>query len=153
MEYQEVKCRNCGSPMHVAEDAERIRCPYCGTEYVLKSQRNEKNPVRIINYGGRGALFQSYIPDGWDYRVFDDNDSISILATVCKGLQLFSQDMSAQLLFYPFAFYKDSAPKASIFSSMGIPGLSSGGEYQIDPMSMACNCRWLELPSMPGVEL
>ena len=146
MEYQEVKCRNCGSPMHVAEDAERIRCPYCGTEYVLKSQRNEKNPVRIINYGGRGALFQSYIPAGWDYRVFDDNDSISTLATVCKGLQLFSQDMSAQLLFYPFAFYKDSTPKASIFSSMGIPGLSSGGEYQIDPMSMACNCRWLELP-------
>ena len=130
MEYQEVKCRNCGSPMHVAEDAERIRCPYCGTEYVLKSQCNEKNPVRIINYGGRGALFQSYIPAEWDYRVFDDNDSISILATVCKGLQLFSQDMSAQLLFYPFAFYKDSAPKASIFSSMGIPGLSSGGEYQ-----------------------
>ena len=41
MEYQEVKCRNCGSPMHVAEDAERIRCPYCGTEYVLKSQCNE----------------------------------------------------------------------------------------------------------------
>ena len=141
MEYQEVKCRNCGSPMHVAEDAERIRCPYCGNEYVLKSQCNEKNPVRIINYGGRGALFQSYIPAEWDYRVFDDNDSISTLATVCKGLQLFSQDMSAQLLFYPFAFYKDSAPKASIFSSMGIPGLSSGGEYQIDPMSMACNCR------------
>ena len=73
MEYQEVKCRNCGSPMHVAEDAERIRCPYCGTEYVLKSQRNEKNPVRIINYGGRGALFQSYIPTGWDYRVFDES--------------------------------------------------------------------------------
>lgn len=70
--------------MHVAEDAERIRCPYCGTEYVLKSQCNEKNPVRIINYGGRGALFQSYIPAEWDYRVFDDNDSISTLATVCK---------------------------------------------------------------------
>ena len=78
MEYQELKCRNCGSPMHVAEDAERIRCPYCGTEYVLKSQCNEKNPVRIINYGGRGALFQSYIPAEWDYRVFDDNDSIML---------------------------------------------------------------------------
>ena len=146
MEYQEVKCRNCGSPMHVAESAERIRCPYCGTEYILNSRNRQENSVHVINYGGRGALFQSYLPSGWDYRIFDDNDSISTLATVCKGLQLFPQDMSAQLLFYPFAFYKDSAPKASIFSSMGIPGLSSGGEYQLDPMSMACNCRWLELP-------
>ena len=146
MEYQEVKCRNCGSPMHVAEGAERIRCPYCGTEYILNSRNRQENSIHVINYGGRGALFQSYLPSGWDYRIFDDNDSISTLAPVCKGLQLFPQDMSAQLLFYPFAFYKDSTPKASIFSSMGIPGLSSGGEYQLDPMSMACNCRWLELP-------
>ncbi len=50
----------------------------------------------------------------------------------------------------PFAFYKDSAPRTSIFSSLGIPGLVSGGEYQLDPMSMACNCQWLDLPSMPG---
>ena len=111
--------------MHVAEGAERIRCPYCGTEYILNSRNRQENSIHVINYGGRGALFQSYLPSGWDYRIFDDNDSISTLATVCKGLQLFPQDMSAQLLFYPFAFYKDSAPKASIFSSMGIPGLSS----------------------------
>ena len=52
MEYQEVKCRNCGSPMHVAEDAERIRCPYCGTEYVLKSQCNEKNPHHQLWWTG-----------------------------------------------------------------------------------------------------
>ena len=110
MEYQEVKCRNCGSPMHVAEGAERIRCPYCGTEYILNSRNRQENSIHVINYGGRGALFQSYLPSGWDYRIFDDNDSISTLATVCKGLQLFPQDMSAQLLFYPFAFYKDSAP-------------------------------------------
>lgn len=38
--------------------------------------------------------------------------------------------------------------KASIFSSMGIPGLSSGGEYQLDPMSMACNCGGSNFPSM-----
>ncbi len=146
MEYQEVKCRNCGSPIHVPETADRIRCPYCGTEYILKSHNNQKNSVHIINYGGRGALFQSYLPSGWDYRVFDDNDSVSTLATVCKGLQVFPQDMSAQLLFYPFAFYRDSSPGTSIFSSLRIPGLASGGEYQLDPMSMACNCQWLDLP-------
>ena len=146
MEYQEVKCRNCGSPIHVPETADRIRCPYCGTEYILKPHNNQKNSVHVIHYGGRGALFQSYLPSGWDCRVFDDNDSISTLAAVCKGLQVFPQDMSAQLLFYPFAFYKDSAPKTSIFSSLGIPGLVSGGEYQLDPMSMACNCQWLDLP-------
>ena len=56
MEYQEVKCRNCGSPMHVAEGAERIRCPYCGTEYILKSHNKQENSVHVINYGGRGAL-------------------------------------------------------------------------------------------------
>ena len=65
---------------------------------------------------------------------------------VCKGLQVFPQDMSAQLLFYPFAFYRDSSPGTSIFSSLRIPGLASGGEYQLDPMSMACNCQWLDLP-------
>ena len=146
MEYQEVKCRSCGSPMPVAEGAERIRCPYCGTEYILKSQRRQEAPVRVIQYGGRGALFQSYIPAGWDYRVFDDNESVSTLAPVCKGLQLFPGDTSAQLLFYPFAFYKDSAPKASFLSSMGIPGLSSGGDYQLDPCSLVCHCKWLDLP-------
>ena len=54
--------------------------------------------------------------------------------------------MSAQLLFYPFAFYRDSSPGTSIFSSLRIPGLASGGEYQLDPMSMVCNCQWLDLP-------
>ena len=82
MEYQEVKCRNCGSPMHVAEGAERIRCPYCGTEYILNSRNRQENSIHVINYGGRGALFQSYLPSGWDYRIFDDNDSISTLAPV-----------------------------------------------------------------------
>ena len=57
MEYQEVKCRNCGSPMHVAEGAERIRCPYCGTEYILNSRNRQENSIHVINYGGRGALF------------------------------------------------------------------------------------------------
>ena len=102
--------------------------------------------VHVINYGGQGALLQSYIPAGWEYQIFDDRESVSSLAAVCKGLQLFPGDMSAQLLFYPFAFYKDSTPKTSFFSSMGIPGLSSGGDYQLDPMSLACHCRWLELP-------
>ena len=146
MEYQEVKCRNCGGSMHIAEDAERIRCPYCGTEYILKSQRSRKNPVRAITYGGQGTLFQSYIPNGWEYRVFDDKESVSALAAVCKGLQLFPRDMSAQLLFYPFAFYKDSAPKTTFLSSIGIPGFSSGGDYQLDPMSLVCHCKWLDLP-------
>ena len=146
MEYQEVKCRNCGNPMRVTEGARRICCPYCGTEYILKSQdSNAEKPVRAIHYGGLGALFQSYIPSGWEYRVFDDNESVSALAAVCKGLQLFPRDMSAQLLFYPFAFYKDSTPKPSFFSSIGISGLSSGGDYQLDPMSLICHCRWQEL--------
>lgn len=57
MEYQEVKCKNCGSPMHVAEGAERIRCPYCGTEYILNSRNRQENSIHVINYGGRGALF------------------------------------------------------------------------------------------------
>ena len=146
MEYQEVKCRNCGSPMRVADGAARIRCPYCGTEYILKSQHNEKNPVHLINYGRQGTLFQAYIPTGWEYLVFDDKESVSSHAAVCKGLQLFPRDRSAQLLFYPFAFYKDSMPKTPFLSSMGIPGLSSGGDYQLDPMSLLCHCRWLELP-------
>ena len=146
MEYQEVKCRNCGGAIPVAERAERIRCPYCGTEYILKAQHNEEKTVRAINYGGHGALFQSYIPTGWECRIFDDKESVSSLAAVCKGLHLFPADMSAQLLFYPFAFYKDSTPKTSFLSSMGIPGLPSGGDYQLDPMSLVCHCRWLELP-------
>lgn len=146
MEYQEVKCRNCGGPMPVKEGAGRIRCPYCGTEYILKSRRKEEAPVRAINYGGQGALFQSYIPTGWECRVFDDKESVSSLAAVCKGLQLFSQDMSTQILFYPFAFYKDSTPKTSFLSSMRIPGLASGDDYQLDPMSLVCHCRWMELP-------
>ena len=146
MKYQEVKCRNCGGIMHITRDAGHIRCPYCDTEYIFKSQRNEESPVRIVNYRGRGALFQSYIPAGWECHVFDDKESISSTAAVCKGLQLFPSDMSARLLFYPFAFYKDSAPKASFLSSMGIPGFSSDSEYQLDPMSLVCHCKWLELP-------
>lgn len=42
--------------MHVAEGAERIRCPYCGTEYILKSHNKQEISVHVINYGGRGAL-------------------------------------------------------------------------------------------------
>ena len=145
MKYQKVKCRNCGGIIHIAKDAEQIRCPYCDTEYILKSQRNEKSPVHVVTYGGRGALFQSYIPAGWECHIFDDKESVSSAAAVCKGLQLFPSDMSARLLFYPFAFYKDSVPKASFLSSMGIPGFSSGSDYQLDPMSLVCHCKWLEL--------
>lgn len=42
--------------MHVAEGAERIRCPYCGIEYILNSRNRQENSIHVINYGGRGAL-------------------------------------------------------------------------------------------------
>ena len=35
--------------MHVAEGAERIRCPYCGTEYILKSHNKQEISVHVIN--------------------------------------------------------------------------------------------------------
>ena len=74
MEYQEVKCRNCGSPMHVAEGAERIRCPYCGTEYILKSHNKQEISVHVINYGGRGALILCH-------------SSGSAVSTILKGIK------------------------------------------------------------------
>lgn len=146
MEYQEIKCRNCGSPIRVTSDATHIRCEWCGTEYILSGrQRSQQSELQTIDYAGRGPIFQTYVPQNWSCGIFDDNDSISSQAPVCKGLQLCSPDL-AQLVFYPFAFYKDSAPKPSLFS-FGIPGQSaSSGEYQLDPATLLCHSRFAELP-------
>ena len=143
MEYAEIKCRNCGSPMKVIGSATHIKCEWCGSEYILSDRGKRQAEVQTINYAGRGPLFQTYVPRNWNFDIFDDTESISSLAPVCKGIQLRSPDL-AQLVFYPFAYYKDAAPKPSLFS-FGIPNQSSG-DYQLDPMSLVCNCRWMELP-------
>lgn len=44
-----------------------------------------------MDYLGRGTLFKAYIPEGWDCRVFDDDQAFSRLAAVCKGLRLAEQ--------------------------------------------------------------
>ena len=138
MEYAEVKCRNCGSPIRVDRNATHIRCEFCGTEYVLSSHQNAYNPIQTIHYAQRGVLFQSYVPEGWRYRVIDDNASISALAPVCKGLQMDSPD-GAQLLFLPFDYDKNrSSAMPSLFAALF--GQKSG-DYQLDPCTLACYCQ------------
>ena len=101
----QIRCPNCNVPIQVEEGAVHIHCLGCGKEYQLKQPE-----VKMIDYANRGPIFQAYVPQGWSYGIFDDNDSISSLAGVCKGLQLVSQS-GAQMVFYPFAFYKDADPK------------------------------------------
>ncbi len=98
--------------------------------------------MKIIQYGGGGALFKAYIPGGWNYQVIDDNPSVSSLAPVCKGLQMYSNS-GAQMVFLPFAYYKDfTQQKPSMFSSfMG----QANRDYQLDPVSLVCYRRSVEL--------
>ena len=97
MSYKQIRCPNCNHLIQVEEDAVHIRCKWCGKEYQLK-QKTSPSEVQTINYQGRGTVFKIYVPQGWSYGIFDDNESISSLAPVCKGLQLISQN-GAQLVF------------------------------------------------------
>lgn len=123
MEYKEIQCRCCGSPMRIRPGATRIQCEYCGTEYVLRGQEKE---IRTIDYQGRGALFQTYIPAGWNYRVRTDS-SASPLNTVGYDLILESPG-GAQLVYYPFAYYRNYMPGGSMGRK----------DYQCDGGSMSC---------------
>ena len=134
----QIRCPNCNAPIQVEESAVHIHCLGCGKEYQLK-----QSEVRMIDYANRGPIFQAYVPQGWSYGIFDDNDSISSLAGVCKGLQLVSQN-GAQLVFYPFAFYKDADPKPTF--NFGFNACSANREYQFDPITFTNYSKFMDLP-------
>ena len=134
----QIRCPNCNAPIQVEEGATHIHCLGCGKEYQLKQPE-----VKMIDYSNRGPIFQAYIPQGWSYGIFDDNDSISSLASVCKGLQLVSQN-GAQLVFYPFAFYKDADPKPTF--NFGFNAHSANREYQFDPITFTNYSKFMDLP-------
>lgn len=134
----QIRCPNCNTPIKVEEGAVHIRCLGCGKEYQLKQPE-----VKMIDYANRGSIFQAYVPQGWSYGIFDDNDSISSLASVCKGLQLVSQS-GAQMVFYPFAFYKDVDPKP-VFN-FGFNVHSANREYQFDPITFTNYSKFMDLP-------
>lgn len=134
----QIRCPNCNTPIQVEEGATHIHCPGCGKDYQLK-----QSEVRMIDYANRGPIFQAYVPQGWSYGIFDDNDSISSLAGVCKGLQLVSQS-GAQMVFYPFAFYKDADPKPTF--NFGFNACSANREYQFDPITFTNYSKFMDLP-------
>lgn len=134
----QIRCPNCNAPIQVEESAVHIHCLGCGKEYQLK-----QSEVRMIDYANRGPIFQAYVPQGWSYGIFDDNDSISSLAAICKGLQLVSQS-GAQMVFYPFAFYKDADPKPTF--NFGFNAHSANREYQFDPITFTNYSKFMDLP-------
>ena len=134
----QIRCPNCNAPIQVEEGAVHIHCLGCGKEYQLK-----QSEVRMIDYANRGPIFQAYVPQGWSYGIFDDNDSISSLAAICKGLQLVSQSC-AQMVFYPFAFYKDADPKPTFI--FGFNACSANREYQFDPITFTNYSKFMDLP-------
>lgn len=134
----QIRCPNCNTPIQVEEDTIHIHCPRCGKEYQLK-----QSEAKMIDYANRGPIFQAYVPQGWSYGIFDDNDSISSLAGVCKGLQLVSQS-GAQMVFYPFAFYKDADPKPTF--NFGFNACSANREYQFDPITFTNYSKFMDLP-------
>ena len=134
----QIRCPNCNAPIQVEEGAVHIHCLGCGKEYQLK-----QSEVRMIDYANRGPIFQAYVPQGWSYGIFDDNDSISSLAAICKGLQLVSQS-GAQMVFYPFAFYKDAGPKPTF--NFGFNACSANREYQFDPITFTNYSKFMDLP-------
>ena len=134
----QIRCPNCNAPIKVEEGVTHIHCLGCGKEYQLKQPE-----VKMIDYANRGPIFQAYVPQGWSYGIFDDNDSISSLASVCKGLQLVSQS-GAQMVFYPFAFYKDADPKP-VFN-FGFNACSANREYQFDPITFTNYSKFMDLP-------
>lgn len=134
----QIRCPNCNAPIQVEEGSVHIHCLGCGKEYQLKQPE-----VKMIDYANRGPIFQAYVPQGWSYSIFDDNDSISSLAAVCKGLQLVSQS-GAQMVFYPFAFYKDADPKPTF--NFGFNACSANREYQFDPITFTNYSKFMDLP-------
>ena len=72
MEFIEIKCRNCGAYIKAHEGDTRLACRFCGAQYVLR-QTEEEKAVRNIDFGGRGALFRSFVPPNWRWQVFEDN--------------------------------------------------------------------------------
>ena len=111
MEMRELECRACGAALSCAPGATRVKCPYCGTEYVLRAKDGESDGLRRIEYQGRGALFTSFVPQGWTARVIDDGEkSSSSAATMPLGLRLDAPDGGAQMVFYPYSYYKDFKP-------------------------------------------
>ena len=134
----QIRCPNCNAPIQVEEGTVHIHCLGCGKEYQLK-----QSEVRMIDYANRGPIFQAYVPQGWSYGIFDDNDSISSLAAICKGLQLVSQS-GAQMVFYPFAFYKDADPKPTF--NFGFNACSANKEYQFDPITFTNYSKFMDLP-------
>lgn len=120
-----IKCKQCGAAMKYIPGANHIKCEYCGTEYRLKN--NNDASIKNIDYMNKGALFYSYIPSGWSYRVFDDDkNNVSKLAAVCKGLRIDSPQNDTFLLFFPFAYYKSFNASASF-------GLKKN--YTLDPVT------------------
>lgn len=139
MEYREIKCRNCGSAMRFEDGATKIKCEYCGMEYMLSGAKRQYNPVKTIGMNGRGILFKAYIPEDWNYRVTDDN-SVSVQAAVCKGLRLDSPG-GTQLLFFPFAYYKNYIPGRTV---TGPGNFAKVSDYTLDGWSLVC---WRRLVS------
>ena len=138
MKYRELKCRNCGGPIKLGRGVTRIKCDYCGTEYALSNASAQTGPapsIKQFEYMGRGALFESFVPQGWSGRVIDDNDSASMLAAICKGLQLDSP-AGERMLFYPFAYFKSFTP--------GALGLRKN--YTLDPATL------IRYRQRPGIE-
>lgn len=142
MQYKQIRCPNCNHLIQVEENAIHIRCQWCAKEYQLK-QKTPHSEIRTIDYQGRGPIFQTYVPQGWSYGIFDDNDSISSLAAVCKGIQLISQN-GAQMVFYPFSFYKDADPRPTF--NFGFNTCASSREYQFDPMTFTNYSKFMDLP-------
>ena len=133
-------CRQCGAPMSYHPGAKQLTCEYCGAEYILKEEPAESRASQTeVNYLGRGCLFRACMPQGWCYRVFDDPQNVSRCAAICKGLQLNAPD-GAQLLFYPFAYYRSFDPKGSL----GL-GFTLRSNYQFDPLTQI---RYRHLPSL-----
>ena len=158
MEYREVVCRNCGHGMRIPEGASRIRCEYCDTEYFLSGADAKRREVRDIDFQGQGPLLRAYIPDGWNYRLMEDNNSVSSLAARCFALEMMQEQGEARMTFLPTAYYKNPE-KSGMFGSFkgwgGLPGLGNlggllsgdqNGDYRLNPMTMVRYRRLVELP-------
>lgn len=105
---RQIQCKRCGAYIAVEEQAEQIQCPNCKARYQKTMKSASGGSVQNISYAGRGVLFQAYIPDGWSCRITED-PSVSVLAAVCKGMQLESPQGGC-LCFAPFAYYKNYMP-------------------------------------------
>ena len=134
MEFIEIKCRNCGAYIKAHEGDTRLTCRFCGAQYVLR-QTEEEKAVRNIDFGGRGALFRSFVPPNWRWQVFEDN-SCSFSAAVTYGLILRrppQNEQTAELRFYPFAYYKDYT-QGTMITAPGVFG-QQASDYFLDGWS------------------